>query len=144
MTFKLKGGRPVTHTKWAQERVDAPWISVASDCNGGSFKKSIVANSKDSFDAVIVHFGLLKFSSELQELTNVSKNFKSLEAAKEWCKKQVHSLAVKHDALVELTPQDFRILSSQTSAGPLVEGPIEDFGASQKQPEKFRTKRRRK
>ena len=140
----MKGGRPVTHTKWEQEDSDSAWTSTASDCNGGTLYKSITCNEDGSFDAVIVHHGLLKFSSELQELTRVTKKCKSLAIAKDWCRKQANSLAFKHDILVELKPKDYRTLSLRTVTGPLAPGSPEDFGASQRAPEQFRTKRRRK
>jgi len=142
--FKIKGGRPVVHTKWALESDGITLAAVASDCNDGSIFQTVTLMADGKALARVRHIGRLKFSKDLVELTQSQKVCRNAESAKGWCRKTANGLAFKHDLLIELQPDDYRKLSLGTVTGPLAPGPEADFGASQRPMEKFRSKRQRK
>jgi len=144
MSFKLKGGRRVTHTKWAPESDGVTLASLAPDCNDGSIFQTVTPRDDGTAMASVLHIGRLKFSKELVELTCLQKVCRNTEMAQGWCRKTTNSLASKHDRMIEMQPDDFRKLSLETSRGPLSPGSEVDFGASQRPMEKFRSKRKRK
>ena len=144
MGFKLKGGRKVTHTKWALENDGVTWAAVGSDCNDGSMFQTVTPKDDGTATASVLHIGHLKFSKEIVELTRAHKVCRNTESAKGWCRKTANGLAFKHDLLIEMQPDDFRKLSLKTSGGSLSPGAETDFGASQRPAEKFRSKRKRK
>ena len=144
MGFKIKGGRPVVHTKWVMESDGITLAAVASDCNGGSIFQTVTPLNDGTAMASIRHIGRLKFSSDLVELARSQKACRNTESAKGWCRKTANGLAFKHDLLIEMQPEDFRKLSLETSSGPLSPGSEVDFGASQRPIEKFRSKQNRK
>jgi hypothetical protein len=142
--FKIKGGRPVVHSKWALESDGITFVAVASDCNDGSIFQTVTLMADGKALAHVRHIGRLKFSKDLVELTQSQKVCRNAESAKGWCRKTANGLAFKHDLLIEMQPEDFRKLSLETANGPLSPGSEVDFGASQRPAEKFRSKRKRK
>lgn len=144
MSFKIKGGRIVTHTKWAIRDDEKEWISVGDDCNGGQLIQRVYERDAGTWLASFVHLGHVKFSTEIVELESLEKICKSLDGARGWCRMRANGRAFRHDLDIELTPDDYRFLSHQTTPGSLAPGDIEDFGPNQRPIEKFRTKRRRK
>ena len=144
MGFKLKGGRTVTHTKWALENDGVTWAAVGSDSNDGSMFQTVTPKDDGTATASVLHIGHLKFSKEIVELTRLQKDCRNTDSAKGWCRKTANGLASKHDHMIEMQPDDFRKLSLETSRGPLSPGSEIDFGASQRPIEKFRSKRQRK
>jgi hypothetical protein len=144
MSFKIKGGRVVVHSKWALSDDEKEWNSVGNDCNGGQLIQRVHKRDTGTWLASFVHLGHVKFSAEIVELESLEKVCKNLDSAKGWCRKMANGRAFRHDRDIELTPDDFRFLSHQTTPGSIAPGDIEDFGPNQRPTQKFRTKRRRK
>lgn len=143
MTFKLKGGKRVAHSKWAVDTDGLSWISTTPDGNNGVLNQRIVELDQGKFSAHVVHNGHPKFSKEIQELSVEQKDFDQLEAAKQWCRTRAIGIAVNHDKLLEMRPEDFRSLSVRTAGGSLSPGSVEDFGPSQRPVPSFRKRRKR-
>ena len=93
MGFKIKGGRPVIHTKWALENDGITLAAVASDCNEGSVFQTVLPVEDGQALAKVLHIGRLKFSSELVELTRAHKVCRNTESAKGWCRKTALGLS---------------------------------------------------
>ena len=144
MAFKLKGGRPVRHSKWMLSGAGQVWGSSAPDCNGGTLLQSVTVLAEGGTDARVEHRGYPKFSEELVLLTEITKKFANVDLAKQWCRKTANALAQKHDVAVALTSDDYRQLSLQSTRGSLAPGAELDFGPSQRPMDKFRSRKRRK
>jgi hypothetical protein len=69
VSFKIKGGRSVVHTKWVLESDGITLAAVASDCNDGSIFQTVTLMADGKALARIRHIERLKFSKDLFELT---------------------------------------------------------------------------
>ena len=122
MTFKLKGGKRVVHSKWKLNEDGITWESTAADGNDGFLIQSVIVLESGQCEASVQHNGHRKFSKDIEQLSSEVKVLNHLDAAKQWCRQTSNSLAARHDNTIEMKPEDFRTLSQQTAGGSLSPG----------------------
>ena len=144
MGFKLRGGRKIPESKWIRNSDESHLSSISEDLHGGQVVQTAQKLVTGEWNAQVVHTGHRKWSEEIEKLSEETKKFSSADAALGWCRKRARSIIIRHDEHVTTKSHEYQILARRTTSGSLAPGSVEDFGASQRPNERFRTRRRRK
>ena len=115
MALKLPGGRPIPKIRW--QTTEGLISFCQEDARNGSVSGEI-REQGGKFTVTIKHVGYPKFGNEAVELQKQTATFSTQDKAKTWTANTSRSIIIKHDKAVTLTPDDYRLLASQSTAGP--------------------------